>query len=112
MISGSLLGLVGIILVHSLGLGELVDFSSNESGEQFLGKGMGDRLAYVRFVSIGTGGLRCGCKGGLTFFALMVLKQLHALKGSTACDELMGELGLVIVATAAVDLLVRLASVV
>lgn len=36
----------------------------------------------------------------------MVLEELHALKSSTACDQLVAELGLIVVASAAVDLLV------
>ena len=42
----------------------------------------------------------------------MVLEQLHALKGSSTADEFMGELGLVVIATLAIDLLVRFLSVV
>lgn len=36
----------------------------------------------------------------------MIFKELHALEGSGTTDELVGELGLVVVATATVDLLV------
>ena len=36
----------------------------------------------------------------------MVLEELHALKSSAACNQLVAELGLVIVAAATVDLLV------
>lgn len=48
----------------------------------------------------------------LTLVALMVLEELHALKGSSTTNELMRELGLVVIATLAIDLLVRLLSVV
>ena len=36
----------------------------------------------------------------------MILEELHALESSAARDQLVAELGLVIVASAAVDLLV------
>ena len=39
-------GLDLVILVHTLGLGELVDFTSNEAGEEFFGKSVVDGLAY------------------------------------------------------------------
>lgn len=42
----------------------------------------------------------------LTLLALMVLKELHALESSTPCDELVAELGLVVVASATVHFLV------
>ena len=37
----------------------------------------------------------------------MVLVQLHALKGRSATNELVGEFGLVLITTTAVHLLVR-----
>ena len=36
----------------------------------------------------------------------MVLEQFHALKGGTAGDELVGELGLIFIAPTAIDFLV------
>lgn len=95
MLSGSLLSLIGVVFVHSLCLGELVDFTSNETGEEFFGKGMGHGLACpwsVLPTSRDTAG------DGHTLLPLMVFEQFHAFKGSTASDEFMGELGLVIVA--------------
>ena len=41
-----------------------------------------------------------------TLLALAVFEELHALEGSTASNEFVGEFGLVVIATAAVDLLV------
>ncbi len=46
----------------------------------------------------------------LTFVPLMVFPLLHTLKGSGAGDEFVRELGLVLVASVAVDLLVIVAS--
>ena len=48
----------------------------------------------------------------LTLLALMVLEELHALESSTTCDELVAELGLVVVASAAVHFLVGVLSLV
>ena len=42
----------------------------------------------------------------LTLLTLVVLEELEALEGGTAGDQLVGELGLVVVAAIAVDLLV------
>ena len=38
----------------------------------------------------------------------MIFKQLHALKGSTASEELVGELCLIFVAAIAIDLLMSI----
>jgi hypothetical protein len=45
-------------------------------------------------------------KRRLALFALVILEQLHALEGSTAGNDFVGELGLVVIATVAIDLLV------
>jgi hypothetical protein len=42
---GVLVSLVAVIGVHTLSLSQLVDFTSDEAGKEFFGKGMGDRLA-------------------------------------------------------------------
>lgn len=46
----------------------------------------------------------------LTLLALVVLEELHALESSTACDELVAELGLIVVASAAVHFLMGILS--
>jgi hypothetical protein len=41
-----LVSLVAVVLVHALGLGQLVDFTADEASEKFLCKGVGDGLAW------------------------------------------------------------------
>jgi hypothetical protein len=75
--------------ILALGLGELVDLTTNEPHQELLGKGMRDRLALV---------------------ALMVFEQLHALEGGGAGDQLVTEAGLVLLREGVVvDLGVRFA---
>jgi len=81
---GVLPGLMFVPLVHALGLGELVDLTADEASEKFLSKGVVNRLP---------------------FLALVVLEELEAFEGGGASYELMGELGLVVIAATAIDLL-------
>ena len=46
MLSSTLLCLIRVILVHALGLGELVNLTSNEASEKLLGELMGDCLSW------------------------------------------------------------------
>jgi hypothetical protein len=68
---------VGALLVnevHALRLGEAVDLSTGETGEELLGKLVGDGLALV---------------------ALLVLECLEPSEGGSTCDGLVRELGFV-----------------
>jgi hypothetical protein len=42
---GVVMGLLAVNPVHTLGLGELVDFATDDAGDKFLGKGVADWLA-------------------------------------------------------------------
>ncbi len=114
MLFRSFLGLVGIPLIHSLGLSELVDLASDETGEELFRKGVGDGLAWYQCVScmVWSNSREEGQHVGRTLLALMVFEQLHALESSSTANELVGEFGLVVIATAAVDFLVSVLSVV
>lgn len=105
-IFGSLFGmttsLYGVVLIHALGLGKLIDLTTNEASEKFLGELVRD-------------GLACAVLGfeetneiwrRPAFLALVVLKELHALEGGRTCDHFMRELRLVVVTLVA--LIVRL----
>jgi len=63
-----------VIFVHALGLGELVDFTSDEACKEFLGEGV---------------------VNGLALSALLVLEEFHSFKSCCATDDLVGELALV-----------------
>jgi len=57
-----------VVLVHSFGLGELVDLTTHETGEKLLGELVRDWLA---------------------FLALVIFVKLEALESSTASNHLM-----------------------
>lgn len=60
---GALLGVVlgahGVVFVHALCFGELVDFGAGEAGEEFFGELVGDGFAWRGR----KGGLVCGLVG-------------------------------------------------
>lgn len=70
-----------------MSLGELIDLTTSEAREELLGKLVGDWL---------------------TLLALMVFEELHALEGSGAGDELVGELALIVRVVIASILIVHL----
>lgn len=45
---GMTLGLDSVVLVHALGLDELVDFGADEADESLFGEGVGDGLSCLR----------------------------------------------------------------
>jgi hypothetical protein len=94
---GMALSLYSVILIHSLGLGKLVDLAAHEASEKFLGELVRD-------------GLACTALGleemieiwrRLAFLPLVVLEEFHALEGGCTCDQLMRELRLVVVTAVA-----------
>lgn len=93
---GVTLGLLAVNVVGALGLGETVDLTASEASKNLLGKSVRDSLAW-RGVSdccrssLGLVGLV------LTLLPLSVLEHLHGHEGSTAGEQLVAELGLVVV---------------
>lgn len=75
LLLGVVLGALTVDKVETLGLGHLVDLGSGQGSEGLLGKSMADLLA---------------------FLALLFLPQVHGLPGGRPADELVGELGLVL----------------
>jgi hypothetical protein len=49
---GMVVGLDLVVLIETLGFDELVDLGASEAGEELLGEGVGDGLAYLRSVSL------------------------------------------------------------
>jgi hypothetical protein len=90
-----------VVLVHSLGLSQLVDFAANEASEKFLGELVRDGLAcaVLGFESTVEGWRRHA------FIALVVLKKLHSFEGGSTCDQFMRELGLIVIALVALVVL-------
>jgi hypothetical protein len=103
-----------VILVHSFCFSKFVDLAANEAREKFLGELVRDRLACVWLEAEGAlEGLRRH-----TFLALVVFPELETLEGGSTCNQLMRELGLIVVALVAlvviltVNLLMSILSVV
>jgi len=65
-----------VIFIESLRLSELVNFTSNEAGEDFFGEAVVD---------------------GLALSALLVLVELHALEGRGTANELVREFALMVI---------------
>jgi hypothetical protein len=82
-----------VVLIHSLGLSKFVDLATYKASEKFLGELVRDGLACKLLGSKSTG------KEWRrhAFLALVVLIKLETLKGGSTCDQLMRELGLVVV---------------
>jgi hypothetical protein len=102
----------GVVLIHSLGLGQLVDLASHEANEKLLGELVRDGLA----CTVLGFEITVERRNRLAFLPLVVLKELHALKGGSTCDQLMRELRLILIALVAqvvllaVDLLMSVLS--
>jgi hypothetical protein len=90
------LGALAVDVVGTTSLGEPVDLSSGETGEEFLGELVGDWLACGGAVSADDGGGKLDNAWSLTLLALVILESLEASEGSSAGEELMRELGLVV----------------
>lgn len=90
-----------VILVHPLGLNKFVDLATYEASEEFLGELVRDGLACKWLGSKSTGEEW----RRHAFLALMVLIELETLEGGSTCDQLMRELGLVVVALVALVVL-------
>jgi hypothetical protein len=88
-----------VVLIHSLGLSEFVDLATYEASEKFLGELVRDGLAckLLGSKSVGEEWRRHA------FLALVVLIELETLEGGSTCNQLMRELGLVLLL--AIDLL-------
>ena len=96
---GVLAGLVAVVFIHTVSLGELIDLSTNEAGEKLLRKLMVHNLAYYgNAVSCETKTLDIFSKGmdQRTFLALVVLVEFKAFKGSRTGHQFVGELALVV----------------
>jgi hypothetical protein len=100
-LSGMAMSLDLVILVHSLGLSKFVDLATYEASEEFLGELVRDGLACKWLGSKSTGEEW----RRHAFLALMVLIELETLEGGSSCDQLMRELGLVVVALVALIVL-------
>jgi len=100
-LSGMTVSLDLVILVHPLGLSKFVDLATYEASEEFLGELVRDGLACKWLGSKSTGEEW----RRHAFLALMVLIELETLEGGSACDQLMRELGLVVVALVALIVL-------
>jgi len=99
------LGLLFINEILALGLSELVDLGAGEASEELLGEGVVDRLSCFRVRFCVLHGAWRGW--GRTLFALAVLEDFEGTEGGGTADELVAELGfVVVVAVALVDLLV------
>ena len=90
-----------VILVHSLGLSKFVNLATYEASEDFLGELVRDRLA-CKWLGSKNGR---GMERRHAFLALMVLIEFETLEGGSTCDQLMRELGLVVVALVALVIL-------
>jgi hypothetical protein len=99
--SGMTVSLDLVILVHPLGLSKFVDLATYEASEEFLGELVRDGLACKWLGSKSTGEEW----RRHAFLALMVLIELETLEGGSPCDQLMRELGLVVVALVALIVL-------
>lgn len=103
-----------VILVHSFCFSKFVDLAANEAREKFLCELVRDRLACIWLEAEGTlEELRRH-----TFLALVVFPELETLEGGSTCNQLMRELGLIVVAlvtlvvTLTVNLLMSILSIV
>jgi hypothetical protein len=99
--SGMTVSLDLVILVHPLGLSKFVDLATYEASEEFLGELVRDGLACKWLGSKSTGEEW----RRHAFLALVVLIELETLEGGSSCDQLMRELGLVVVALVALIVL-------
>ena len=99
ILSGMTMSLDLVVLIHPLGLSKFVDLATYEASEKFLGKLVGDRFACKLL------GSRSASEEWRrhAFLALVVLIELETLEGGSTCDQLMRELGLVVVLS--IDLL-------
>lgn len=97
------LGLEVVKGILALGLGELVDLGADEASKHLLGESVVDGLAYGTQMNE-TWVSWWQWRRTRTLSALVVLKLLEAFKGGGAADQLVGELGFMLLAT--VDLLV------
>ena len=105
---GLAVGLLSVPLVHTLGLGELVDFTTDNASQEFLGESVGDGLACNGNILLASTEVEMLQKLELTFLALLVFKELEALESSPAGDQFMGELSLVFGSSVSVHLLVSI----
>ena len=96
------------MVLHTPSLGELVDFTANESSKEFLGEGVVHDVACYNVRSKEATKTASGEERVLTLLALVVFVELEALKSSTASYELMGELGLMVWVVVASALVVNL----
>lgn len=103
---GSVLGALLVDEVHTLGLSELVNLSTGNTGEELLSEGVGDWLACRRYLSVCLIGMRGDGVSRHTVLALLILKELEGLEGSGTSNELVGELSLTVWLVILVDLLV------
>lgn len=89
------LGLLAVDEVGALGLGKAVDLAASETGEELLCESVGNGLAYQKrqWIVARERGLWC-C---LTLLPLPVLEHLHGHERCTAGEQLVAELGLVVI---------------
>ena len=94
--------------VHTPSLGELINFSTNESGKKLLGESVVHGFTYSIVSSIRSMLYGVECKVKSTLFTLFVLVKLEALEGGTPGYEFVGELGFVVGVLIASTLVVNL----
>jgi len=100
---GLVLGLLAVDVVHTLGLSELVDLGTSESGKELFGELVRDRLACLACQ-------QCFIVRGsvvLALAALVVLECLEGSEGGTASNNLVAQAGLIVVIVALLVSVVR-----
>jgi hypothetical protein len=95
---GVLVGLDSVNLIHTLGLGELVDLGADKAHQGLLSESVLDSLAYTENMIRMMLSRYHVASLSPTLLALVVLVGLHAGKGSGTGNELVRELALVLLA--------------